>query len=273
VQTIRCESWEKFCEATAGDDKALYRGQRCTHWGLSSTWERDPAVKLCFENLRTNEHIQDKFNRNSYQECRDKLLSDFANALQKTNLDTTELSDDDLWAIGRHYGLCTPVLDWTDDPDVAAFFALADWAQFVLDDSIDEDEEYKRRRGNPDVAIWKLSLSPDPFSPGAFECVQPDHNESTDRCHAQHGAFTCIRDGRHYDVASYLRDAAPSAQLARIDLSVSDAGEAFRELSRKDITYAKLFPDLWGAAKFANTYQWFYGKWRTELLAVDYDER
>jgi hypothetical protein len=52
----------------------------------------------------------------------------------------------DVWAIGRHYDLFTPILDWTEDAFVAAFFA------FEQKRTCKDDQAYPWR------AVWAADL-------------------------------------------------------------------------------------------------------------------
>lgn len=123
-------SFHTKCE----EDKILYRGQK-------EDWNLYPKlVRLVIKNNRGNE----------YYEIEEKLLCEYKNRVSKFDHKITEYNDIGLWAIAQHYKLPTRFLDWSENPLVALWFALAEekkngnvrivWS-LVLNDSTYREEE------------------------------------------------------------------------------------------------------------------------------------
>ncbi len=115
VETVTLDKWSEFLSiAKKVKDKPHYfwRGQRChcRFWRLISSFDR----KLLLEGSanRTNEL--------------DKLLEKFKEKLSEIpDIKNINIYDENsIWAIGQHYGLSTPLLDWTASPFFGAFFAF-----------------------------------------------------------------------------------------------------------------------------------------------------
>ena len=75
---------------------------------------------------------------------------------------------------------------------------------------------------------------------------------SKSRQDAQRGLFTKISDSIHFDVESYLKSTGRLDALRRYELPSSSLRQVVSDLFAEDIHYASLFPDAWGAAKYAN---------------------
>jgi hypothetical protein len=104
-------SWEEFHQKVT-DFKADYwawRGQR-----------RDYPLNSSF----------DRHSRSRDQKTRDELLrhhiTNFRNEINQAHpgLLQDDKDENEIWALGQHYGLHTPLLDWTRCPYVAAYFAF-----------------------------------------------------------------------------------------------------------------------------------------------------
>lgn len=139
------ESWRGFCqlvdEEFAKDDKKskpcinnyVWRGHRRENWGLVSYFDREfqKHYKKCYEekgekfknNLR--EYILKRHSNSFAYACRNKL-GEFGIKMREFLEFTREKKGGEnfWWALGQHYELATPMLDWCCSTFVAAFFAF-----------------------------------------------------------------------------------------------------------------------------------------------------
>lgn len=96
-------------------NKLIFRGQRNSDWKLQSSLERE------IKSVKTQEQ---------YNEIAQKHLSNFKKLArgkireQSLLLGSSEENNEELWAIGQHLGLKTPLIDWTKSFLIALFFAF-----------------------------------------------------------------------------------------------------------------------------------------------------
>lgn len=117
---------------TSSLDKRTYifRGQADSNWKLETTWDRTRREGISIEkynSLAFNcfSHL-DSFLKNKNIEIaqyrREIDYSDVGALVQN-------LIYSDMYILLRHYGFPSPLLDWSNDPYVAAYFAFADNAR------------------------------------------------------------------------------------------------------------------------------------------------
>ena len=141
-------------------------------------------------------------------------------------LDFTPTSDWDWLALGQQYGLPTRLLDWTDNPLVACFFAV---------DEASEDDGIIYAYHNE--SYIPVDRHPDPFQYREVGKFIPRH--ITPRITTQGGLFTIHPDPYEPFV---------STDMEKIILPANLQTEFKRTLSRYGINQFALFPGLDGLA-------------------------
>ncbi|CUI84648.1 FRG domain-containing protein [Achromobacter xylosoxidans] len=249
IPVTRLESWRDYTELLENSffnrpaTQLIFRGQRRSDWSLMPTLGRLSDNGIVTENLAATQ------------------LERFKRAIRGRLSDNSLLEEDDeLWSIGQHHGLMTPLLDWTYSPYVALFFA------FAKPDSKDEEE-------NPYRVVYVLNKSfiLENQDETGIRLWEP-RKDSYGRLVNQAGLFTfspydatienklanVLADDEAFDDEE-LRSASEEDQpdlLARYICKIyirNEGREAcLRHLRRMNVHHASLFPDLIGASDYCN---------------------
>ncbi len=230
-----------------------WRGQS-QDWPLMSTWER----YLSSLGVKDTERYRQSEVCTQVSYCGvngfgyipdDELmfLRDFRQTLKRDGSlgMSKDVIDDDstLMAVGQHYGLTTPLLDWSASPYVASFFALAK----ALENNKSECFIYmitgfgftSRYHNPPSIKFLTVDKLP-----GIGDKVFA-------RLHAQQGCFTQITDGNFLSLESAI-DGHDPVRIETFCLDSSEARIALQDLALMGISYQMMFPDITGAAMSSN---------------------
>jgi hypothetical protein len=249
VKVDQLLSWKYFSDYIhhnfSNSRDYIFRGQRKENWDLMPTLFRCLREKSLLDYVETMGEHFDRFKLATRGRLKTSLLG----------LD----EENELWAIGQHQGLKTPLLDWTKSPFVAAYFAF-------LKDSPD-NMEYRvvfaiSKAAVESISHWirnnlkKLKLQRAPV----LEIFEPESNENPNLVN-QNGLFTIGQDFE--DIQNWVKKYYPhwikndphsinKTALFKLLIPNKDRLGFLKSLNQMNINHLSLFPNLYGAAKYCN---------------------
>jgi FRG domain len=256
MESVEFGQWSEFRSWIDKDrpgQPVYWRGQKDPSWPLASSFERmilNMFAKPCIYPYGGYLDNPGKTMPVSgfYQKRRDRYLNAFKTAtdgLRGSN--PAQLDTDQWWALGRHFGLVTPLLDWTRSPYIAAFFPL--WA--VFSDALRPVGSLIFKGSK--IAVYRL-LHDERLVGDGLRVVQPAVQE-LGRMHGQRGLFTWLDSDKYFELQGFLDNMSRGDLLTQLIISDAAVQDGLRDLKAHGIDYRSIYPDLIGAAMHANS-QW-----------------
>lgn len=233
IQDLRVPTWREFKAAafeklyppkgkfSQGD--WLFRGQGDSAWPLETSFDR------WYREMRATE---------PRLPLAESLLTAFRaeRALVSSQIAAAESEIDEM-ALAQHYGVPTRLLDWTDSPYIAAYFAF-------------EQALRPTSSRNGDVAIMALRANDDFWKQGYGITIVRATVKGNERLQNQFGAFT-LNQTMHGDLVEALAQCTHCrlGLLTRFSVPASEAPVALADLASMGIGPRRLFLGLEGAAR------------------------
>jgi hypothetical protein len=239
VQDVRLSSWKYFSDYV--NQKLLDYTTFCYRGHGNSTWKLEPTIDRIVKAPASQ--------RRALHLNRFKLET----RGRRGNNPPAMTSDDDWWALGQHHGLATPLLDWTESPFVALYFAA------VASGSVNSTNiavfaisrlgiERRNKAIRADEAVEEINS----HKP-TVKIVRPLSDENN-RLVSQRGLFT--RGPNNVDLEAWTKtffDPTESyMDLIKVTIPASGVQDCLRYLNRMNINHSTLFPDLTGASDYCN---------------------
>lgn len=173
----------------------------------------------------------------------------------------------ELWSLGRHFGVKNTLLDWSHSPYICLFFAFSNWADegtrslYCLKRNIIEEVQ-KACFGIQQQKEITLNEEPNLESLLFYKPISDDNFRMIN----QQGLFTVSRSPHTIEewvLYNYkiIQEKFPKKTIAgdwilmKIDIETTTQDERkdiLKKLNRMNINYCSLFPDIEGAALYAN---------------------
>ena len=154
-------------------------------------------------------------------------------------------ADNEWWALAQHNGMVTPLLDWTESPYAALYFA------FEKDTQTTERAVFGL--GNLTAKLKEIKSAGIEKTIPLLEIIRPLRDDNA-RLVSQAGLFTRLPLGltvEDWVLESFVGD-LEVPRLVKIIMPNEGREQCLVTLNRMNINHLSLFPDLYGAGEHCN---------------------
>lgn len=233
VRVVTLASWQEFHQkvlSLRSKRGYVWRGQKQDEdhdWFLWSKFDRK---------VQRNDEV-DRVNKLK------RHLHDFKREMNKSYPHVLPRDDVDVWALGQHYGLWTPLLDWTLSPYIAAYFAFEGWGPDEQDDCYRYVYALNR---SLERHLSKQKKASEILSTARSVLLMDKLPHANPRFSAQKGIFTKAFQGNKIEeyVQSFSRKRASEVVLVKFRIPTKDREECLRHLHLMNIDQMSLLLDL-----------------------------
>jgi hypothetical protein len=250
IEERRCTSWDDFKvriyedlytqDPTRHDQgsfergRFIFRGHGSAEWKLVPTfdrWFRGPASRA--------PTIAEELFKHFKREC-----------VGQEDLTEAVMNDDHMMmGVAQHHGLPTRLLDWTDSPYIAAFFAFSELLPQKGEQRLQAEDQF--------AAVWALDTERSLWKPavGGVEIVQVPpssnyrlRNQTAKFTHLTTPMFGGLEDVVGHYVTNVQTRERRLTHLFKYLIPTSETRTALGDLQLMGIDFTRIFPDREGYA-------------------------
>jgi hypothetical protein len=232
AEATHFKTWREFKDwansVKTKDRNSIFRGVPRSSFGLKTSFHRMGRVDL-----------------ERYRDSDMPVFSDLAETVGGIRI---EGDIGAMWGFAQHHGFPTPLLDWTDSPYIAAYFAFLNRLE---ESNISNDENVRiyYLDGNFAAANTPPSVSMSDTFPRVW--IFRPNTKGNQRLVFQQGLFL---HSNLVEIEAYLlywSKLRGIPVVSAVEMPASLAREAIDELRYMGVNHLTMFPGLDGAAKYA----------------------